>query len=401
MLLQFRKRPLYLCNLYFKSATIHRLVIKGESPPVRHFCHVLPYGFKTYNGTRTTTASHSVIYNKEQPVPNRSHVPSSPPSANSGATFPPHLPSGDPEERTDSSEKLDAWQPVEGKRKRRMRRKENGRGLTEASPPPLPQTSSTAPQQQRTQPLATGPEFGNSPFECKVCYVDFDDCERRPRNLPCGHAFCTRCIASTIRKNSLLCPACRLRYACTAATQFPISYMAEELMKSLRENHRPSTAGSEPPRDSQKVIEMRLEHLRREQKNIIRSKIVDLEKTRSQLDEREKLLNNLKKDYVDLMAKLNRVTIDTLADLENDHRSLKNLREEGVNKRLLEAMLEHDSAEFNKAREIGAAIDEAKIIDQQVSCWTRRCQLVPNVNTVCTALKVHHAMASALGAMKR
>ncbi|KAK3878734.1 hypothetical protein Pcinc_008541 [Petrolisthes cinctipes] len=58
-------------------------------------------------------------------------------------------------------------------------------------------TKDTGIKQEPTAPGAEGNDGGfpqNNPAECGICFTQFDDTERRPRTLPCGHTFCTECI---------------------------------------------------------------------------------------------------------------------------------------------------------------------------------------------------------------
>jgi hypothetical protein len=48
-------------------------------------------------------------------------------------------------------------------------------------------------------------------LECNICNNPFDETVRLPRNLPCGHHFCTACLASWIKrkaegKHTIACP---------------------------------------------------------------------------------------------------------------------------------------------------------------------------------------------------
>lgn len=62
----------------------------------------------------------------------------------------------------------------------------------------------------------------------------FDDVVQRPRNLPCGHTFCTSCINGLKEQGHVTCPNCRLKHAVPEMGQFPISYITEAFIKRLR-----------------------------------------------------------------------------------------------------------------------------------------------------------------------
>ena len=46
----------------------------------------------------------------------------------------------------------------------------------------------------------------NSLLECSLCLNVFDD----PRNLPCGHTFCLKCVQKLVDKNKNKQPSCVL-----------------------------------------------------------------------------------------------------------------------------------------------------------------------------------------------
>lgn len=46
-------------------------------------------------------------------------------------------------------------------------------------------------------------------MDCTVCCNPFDDKDYRPRNLECGHTFCTSCLKGIHCRSELECPECR------------------------------------------------------------------------------------------------------------------------------------------------------------------------------------------------
>ena len=62
-------------------------------------------------------------------------------------------------------------------------------------------------------PAAHSPEQLFALISCALCEARFDDAERAPRSLGCGHSFCTACVQARIqqrsaRKWSIACPTC-------------------------------------------------------------------------------------------------------------------------------------------------------------------------------------------------
>ena len=49
-------------------------------------------------------------------------------------------------------------------------------------------------------------------MECPSCYDIYDDEEKIPRNLPCGHTYCQECLTQIANiKKRLECPVCRIK----------------------------------------------------------------------------------------------------------------------------------------------------------------------------------------------
>ena len=50
-------------------------------------------------------------------------------------------------------------------------------------------------------------------MECPMCYELYDDTERIPRNLNCGHTYCESCLIKTVLvKKRIECPTCRTKH---------------------------------------------------------------------------------------------------------------------------------------------------------------------------------------------
>ncbi|CAL4127419.1 unnamed protein product [Meganyctiphanes norvegica] len=67
--------------------------------------------------------------------------------------------------------------------------------------------------------------------DCKVCFQAYDAGWRRPRALPCGHTFCSLCMASIIKEKRLTCPGCQAQHSVEIVTQLPVNYELESLLK--------------------------------------------------------------------------------------------------------------------------------------------------------------------------
>ncbi|KAK4324108.1 hypothetical protein Pmani_005233 [Petrolisthes manimaculis] len=106
-------------------------------------------------------------------------------------------------------------------------------------------TKDTDIKQEPTAPGAEGNDGGfpqNNPAECGICFTLFDDIERRPRTLPCGHTFCTSCLIVLLETKNLTCPSCRVKHRTTTINKIPINYNLEEMLKQQRQMLRPHKA---------------------------------------------------------------------------------------------------------------------------------------------------------------
>ena len=45
--------------------------------------------------------------------------------------------------------------------------------------------------------------------ECTICFERFNDENKCPRMLSCGHSFCSCCLERLLRGNTIDCPKCR------------------------------------------------------------------------------------------------------------------------------------------------------------------------------------------------
>ncbi|XP_045119556.1 uncharacterized protein LOC123509362 [Portunus trituberculatus] len=69
--------------------------------------------------------------------------------------------------------------------------------------------------------------------DCQVCLEPYDEEERKPRCLSCGHTLCNSCIADCLSRGPLLCPFCRLVHAApvTRASDVPVNYTVINLLQ--------------------------------------------------------------------------------------------------------------------------------------------------------------------------
>jgi hypothetical protein len=48
---------------------------------------------------------------------------------------------------------------------------------------------------------------------CPICFDHYNDKDKVPRILPCGHTFCQSCLMDLRTSNILTCPTCRKYFA--------------------------------------------------------------------------------------------------------------------------------------------------------------------------------------------
>ena len=67
----------------------------------------------------------------------------------------------------------------------------------------------------REQLQAANQAIPSEGLGCAVCQEDYNDSDRAPRNLSCGHSSCSHCLTNMSVRGSVSCPVCR------AVTQLP------------------------------------------------------------------------------------------------------------------------------------------------------------------------------------
>ncbi|XP_069176601.1 uncharacterized protein [Procambarus clarkii] len=245
----------------------------------------------------------------------------------------------------------------------------------------------------------------NKPEACSVCFIDYDDNQLRPRNLPCGHTFCSQCIDNAIKNGQLSCPSCRAQHTATAATQFPISYAVEAFVRKLK-NIQLTTEEVVPAKPSEgpaRGISKTLRSLVQEQKNIISSLITSCEEVLSQLGKYRGQLGDWKTHHLQLQDRLYALLEENKSAmklLELEDTSVVDMTIQGEEgKTQLQAMLGSLDT-VNTPQEVGTTIDTADGCKIKVEDWLQKCQeLFPDVKTVHTSVKVQETIREALEMM--
>ncbi|KAK8723558.1 hypothetical protein OTU49_011783 [Cherax quadricarinatus] len=242
----------------------------------------------------------------------------------------------------------------------------------------------------------------DKPEECKVCFNNYDEELRRPHTLLCGHTFCSQCIEGTIKNAQLTCPSCRAEHSATDATQFPINYAMEAVIKKLRSIQVASvgTVSAKCGQDRTRDIRKKLQSLAQEHKSSISNLISECEEALSQLSKYQGQVRDWKIQHHQLQDRLydlleqNKAAVELL---EQEDTSVLTMTTEGeAGKKQLQTMLETLNT-VNTAQEVFTTIDEADHYNVEVEDWMKKCQeLFPDVNTVYTSVKVQETIKKAL-----
>lgn len=74
-------------------------------------------------------------------------------------------------------------------------------------------------------------------MECEICHERFDTGSRKPRNLRCGHGFCTACCKAMVQHRVIICPMCRWKTnSGMSAEDLPVNYPVLDMVKGQGSN---------------------------------------------------------------------------------------------------------------------------------------------------------------------
>ncbi|XP_069193497.1 uncharacterized protein [Procambarus clarkii] len=242
----------------------------------------------------------------------------------------------------------------------------------------------------------------NNPEECSVCFNNYDDNQLRPRTQPCGHTFCSQYIDNAIKNGQLTSPSCLAEHAATAATQFPINYGMEALIRKLKgiEVVPEKTLTAKPIKAPARGISKKLHSMVEEQKSSISSLITSCEEVLSQLGEYRGQLGDWKTRHLQLQDRLYALVEQNKSAmklLELEDTSVVDMTTQGEEgKTQLQAMLGSLDT-VNTAQEVFMTINEVDQCNMEVENWLKKCQkLFPDVKTVHTSVKVQETIREAL-----
>ncbi|XP_050721179.1 uncharacterized protein LOC127001053 [Eriocheir sinensis] len=255
---------------------------------------------------------------------------------------------------------------------------------------------------------------GDNPEDCPVCLTNFDDIVQRPRNLPCGHTVCTLCIDKLKEQGRVTCPECRISHAVPEGGQFPVSYIAEALIRMMRDA-KVATAALSPPSagkgkeaaeaaDKKEVtgFSKKMRSFLQEQEATVVAAITACREARSQLDQYQTTLTGWGERQQHLE--------DRLQGLVDQSRSARGLVQQEksrttamevkvkVVEQALQAMQE-TLRTLKTEQEAGVVVTEVFRCTGEAEQVVQECQeCFPDASTVTTARKVREASSAALEA---
>ncbi|KAK7070315.1 hypothetical protein SK128_025893 [Halocaridina rubra] len=88
---------------------------------------------------------------------------------------------------------------------------------------------------------------------CGECAQNYDDEDRIPKILPCGHTLCSKCVSDKLNENSLLCPICGSEHEANEE-DFPINTEVLNMTRGEAEGEtqeEAQTEGDQPEKQEQ------------------------------------------------------------------------------------------------------------------------------------------------------
>jgi protein-L-isoaspartate(D-aspartate) O-methyltransferase len=72
-------------------------------------------------------------------------------------------------------------------------------------------------------------------ISCKICLFPYDDHERCPKIIPCGHTICNDCFQNIQKKDKIQCPMCKKEF--TNIKEIPVNFEILNLLNTRRIDH--------------------------------------------------------------------------------------------------------------------------------------------------------------------
>lgn len=218
-----------------------------------------------------------------------------------------------------------------------------------------------------------------------MCLEPYNQSDRRPRALPCGHSFCSKCIRDIFRLGSLTCPNCRAKHAASDASKFPFAYELEEMLALIMQKSLSLSPATDKRCDA-------VWEVKEEQKRSLLNSIADCEEMLAQLHSYDLSLDESLAKHQDLMDSLRDIVDQhkrTQTRLENDKEMVSYLEQQGQDrKQQLNSALD-TLAVASTGQETERAVGEGDRSSEEAREWIGECQqLCPDVETALASTKV-------------
>ena len=68
---------------------------------------------------------------------------------------------------------------------------------------------------------------------CVICDIPYDESNRKPRMLKCGHSYCSFCLKELLKHQPILCPECRKTLRYKSLEEIPTNYSLLTLLRAI------------------------------------------------------------------------------------------------------------------------------------------------------------------------
>ncbi|XP_037801628.1 uncharacterized protein LOC119596449 [Penaeus monodon] len=227
-------------------------------------------------------------------------------------------------------------------------------------------------------------------MECKVCFCDYDQADRRPRVLPCGHFFCSVCVTSLLKEGALKCPICCSQHSIPDIMQIPIAYDFEELLSSINLASPGKREVPEPQQDiARDPTKLRIMQL------AVSSGTSDCTQMQTQLRTYNTTLDNLIIEHEEQIKNLTEMIqshMNAQQLLKKEKSRLTDLQGQGEQQYLMLREAAETLHTSDKGMDTDRAISSAEQCHAVTLEWIKQCNdTLPDVNVIQQSAKLLHA----------
>lgn len=240
--------------------------------------------------------------------------------------------------------------------------------------------------------------FSSTKQDCKVCLDRFNEEDKRPRYIPCGHTFCSFCLSNLMKSGSLSCPTCRARHSAPDIAQFPIAYLVEELIKNCSVRRSLARAGAtsslaESNNGERKTISKKLTSLKEEQQESMDVVDETCEKVFTDLAMYKAALVHWQSDHDKYVDKITKLMIEPNEELRrllaDEKQAIEDRWQEGLELQGDLCMALSALSDAETAQQVVTAIDAADQRQTKAEEWIETChEGFPNIALAHKSIKV-------------